>query len=50
MRKQGKRKNQPALLHQTNIMKSQKAGKVRDDVYGVGADTFTYNALLDKNI
>ena len=21
----------------------------RQDVYGVGADTFTYNALLDKN-
>ena len=42
-------KNQrPVTSDQYNEI-TQKLEKYGIDVYGVGADTFTYNALLDKN-
>lgn len=40
--------SRPVTSDQYNAI-TQKLEKYGIDVYGVGADTFTYNALLDKN-
>ena len=46
--KKEKKISRPVTSDQYNEI-TQKLEKYGIDVYGVGADTFTYNALLDKN-
>lgn len=46
--KEERKISRPVTSDQYNAI-TQKLEKYGIDVYGVGADTFTYNALLDKN-
>ena len=46
--KEERKISRPVTSDQYNEI-TQKLEKYGIDVYGVGADTFTYNALLDKN-
>lgn len=46
--KEERKISRPVTSDQYNEI-TQKLEKYGTDVYGVGADTFTYNALLDKN-